>query len=156
MTTNVPGSGIERGYTIARRGRCVRFSTTELATHLGGSLSGPDVTVDGAAIDSRTIAPGQLFVPIVAERDGHAFIAAALAAGAAAYLTQEKPDGGTAIVVEDTGTALMNLGVLARSRVADGVVGITGSVGKTTTKDFLRHAMASTFRTAASELSFNN
>ncbi len=78
MTTNVPGSGIERGYTIARRGRCVRFSTTELATHLGGSLSGPDVTVDGAGIDSRTIAPGQLFVPVVAERDGHAFIPAAL------------------------------------------------------------------------------
>ena len=81
---------------------------------------------------------------------------AALAAGAAAYLTQEGPDGGTAIVVEDTATALMNLGVLARSRVADGVVGITGSVGKTTTKDLLRHCMASTFRTAASERSFNN
>jgi UDP-N-acetylmuramoyl-tripeptide--D-alanyl-D-alanine ligase len=134
----------------------VRFSTAELATHVGGARVGPDVTVDGAGIDSRTIAPGQLFVPVLAERDGHTFIAAALAAGAAAYLTQEGPVGGTAIVVEDTAQALMNLGVLARSRVADGVVGITGSVGKTTTKDFLRHAMASTFRTAASERSFNN
>ena len=134
----------------------MRFSTTELATHLGGSLIGPDVTVDGAGIDSRTIAPGQLFVPVVAERDGHAFIGAALAAGAAAYLTQEGPAGGTAVAVEDTGTALMNLGVLARSRVATGVVGITGSVGKTTTKDLLRHCLASTFRTAASERSFNN
>jgi UDP-N-acetylmuramoyl-tripeptide--D-alanyl-D-alanine ligase len=156
MTTNVPGSGIERGYTIARRGRCVRFSTTELATHLGGSLSGPDVTVDGAGIDSRTIAPGQLFVPVVAERDGHAFIGAALSAGAAAYLTAEGPVGGSAVAVEDTGTALMQLGVLARSRVSTGVVGITGSVGKTTTKDLLRHCLASTFRTAASERSFNN
>ena len=134
----------------------MRFSTAELATHLGGSLVGPDVTVDGAGIDSRTISPGQLFVPVVAERDGHAFIAAALAAGAAAYLTQQGPDGGTAIVVEDTATALMNLGVLGRTRVADGVVGITGSVGKTTTKDLLRHCMATTFRTAASERSFNN
>jgi UDP-N-acetylmuramoyl-tripeptide--D-alanyl-D-alanine ligase len=134
----------------------VRFSTAELATHVGGVLVGPQVTVDGAGIDSRTIARGQLFVPIVAERDGHAFIGAALAAGAAAYLTQERPDGGTAIVVEDTATALMNLGVLARSRVAGGVVGITGSVGKTTTKDLLRHCLASTFRTAASERSFNN
>ena len=71
----------------------MRFSTTELATHLGGSLIGPDVTVDGAGIDSRTIAPGQLFVPVVAERDGHAFIPAALTAGAAAYLTQEGPAG---------------------------------------------------------------
>ena len=134
----------------------MRFSTTELATHLGGSLSGPDVTVDGAGIDSRTIAPGQLFVPVVAERDGHAFIPAALSAGAAAYLTAEGPAGGTAVAVEDTGTALMNLGVLARSRVSTGVVGITGSVGKTTTKDLLRHCLASTFRTAASERSFNN
>ncbi len=134
----------------------MRFSTAELAAHLGGALVGPDVLVDGAGIDSRTIVPHQLFVPVVAERDGHAFIGAALAAGAAAYLTQEGPDGATAIVVEDTATALMNLGVLARSRIADGVVGITGSVGKTTTKDLLRHCMASTFRTAASELSFNN
>ncbi len=134
----------------------MRFSTAELATHVGGTLVGPDVTVDGAGIDSRTIAAGQLFVPVVAARDGHAFIGAALAAGAAAYLTQEGPDGGTAVVVEDTATALMNLGVLARSRVADGVVGITGSVGKTTTKDLLRQCMASTFRTAASERSFNN
>ena len=108
----------------------MRFSTAELARHLGGALVGPDVIVDGAGIDSRTIAPRQLFVPVVAERDGHAFIGAALAAGAAAYLTQEGPDGATAVVVEDTATALMNLGVLARSRVADGVVGITGSVGK--------------------------
>src|SRR5580698_9506423 len=130
MTANVQGSGIDRGYTIAHRGRCVRFSTAELATHVGGALVGPDVTVDGAGIDSRTIAPGQLFVPIVAERDGHAFIAAALAAGASAYLTQQGPDGGTAVLVEDTGNALMNLGVLARTRVGDGVVGITGSVGK--------------------------
>jgi UDP-N-acetylmuramoyl-tripeptide--D-alanyl-D-alanine ligase len=134
----------------------VRFSTAELAAHLGGALVGPDVLVDGAGIDSRTIVPHQLFVPVVAERDGHAFIGAALAAGAAAYLTQEAPEGATAVVVEDTATALMNLGVLARSRIADGVVGITGSVGKTTTKDLLRHCMASTFRTAASELSFNN
>ena len=55
----------------------MRFSTTELAAQLGGELVGPDVTVDGASIDSRTVTPGQLFVPIVAERDGHDFIPAA-------------------------------------------------------------------------------
>ena len=49
----------------------MRFSTSELAAHLGGELVGPDVTVDGASIDSRTLAAGQLYVPIVAERDGH-------------------------------------------------------------------------------------
>jgi UDP-N-acetylmuramoyl-tripeptide--D-alanyl-D-alanine ligase len=133
----------------------VRFSTSELAAQLGGELVGPDVTVDGASIDSRTALPGQLYVPIVAERDGHAFIAAALDAGVAAYLTMQEPAGGTAVVVADTSSALMDLGVLARARVG-GVVGITGSVGKTTTKDLVHHCLASAFQTAASERSFNN
>ena len=133
----------------------MRFSTSELAAHLGGELVGPDVSLDGASIDSRTLAAGQLYVPIVADRDGHAFIAAALDAGAPAYLTMQAPLGGTAIRVADTSVALMNLGVLARGRVG-GVVGITGSVGKTTTKDILRACLNAVFRTAASERSFNN
>jgi UDP-N-acetylmuramoyl-tripeptide--D-alanyl-D-alanine ligase len=133
----------------------VRFSASELASHLDAALVGPDVTVDGTGIDSRTIHPGQLFVPIVAERDGHEFISAALHAGVTAYLTQREPEGATAILVDDTAVALMNLGVLARARVG-GVIGITGSVGKTTTKDLLRECLATTFPTAASERSFNN
>jgi len=134
----------------------VRFSATEVATHLGATLVGPDVEIDGVSIDSRSVTTGQLFVPIVAERDGHSFIAAALEAGASAYLTTQDPVGGTAVVVEDTAAALMDLGRLARTRVSGGIIGITGSVGKTTTKDLLRQCMASTFRTAASERSFNN
>lgn len=133
----------------------MRFSTSELASHLDATLVGPDVTVDGAGIDSRTIEPGQLFVPIVADRDGHDFIPAALQAGAPAYLTARNAEGATAVVVGDTGVALMNLGVLARSRVG-GVIGITGSVGKTTTKDLVRACLATSFSTAASERSFNN
>jgi UDP-N-acetylmuramoyl-tripeptide--D-alanyl-D-alanine ligase len=134
----------------------VRFSTSELATYLGGALVGPDVTVDGASIDTRSLVAGQLFVPIVAERDGHTFIAAALAAGAPAYLTAREPEGATAIAVDDTAAALMRLGEVARDRLAGGVIGITGSVGKTTTKELVRHCLASTFSTAASERSFNN
>ncbi len=134
----------------------MRFSTSELATYLGGTLSGPDVTVDGASIDSRSIVPGQLFVPIVAARDGHAFIHAALEAGAPAYLTSHEPVGATAVVVDDTAAALLRLGTAARDRIAGGVIGITGSVGKTTTKDLVRHCLASAFPTAASERSFNN
>ncbi len=133
----------------------MRFSTSELAAHLDGELVGPDVTVDGASIDSRTALPGQLYVPIVAERDGHEFIAAALDAGAAAYLTAREPVGGTGIVVADTALALMHLGIVARDRVG-GVVGITGSVGKTTTKDLVSHCLAGAFPSAASERSFNN
>ncbi|HVT42644.1 MAG TPA: UDP-N-acetylmuramoyl-tripeptide--D-alanyl-D-alanine ligase [Acidimicrobiales bacterium] len=134
----------------------MRFSTSELAAHLGGELVGPDVTVDGASIDSRTVCPGQLYVPIVAERDGHAFIGSARDAGAAAYLTSREPVGGTAIRVTDTAAGLLELGALARGRVEGGVIGITGSVGKTTTKDLLAGCLSAAFPTAASERSFNN
>jgi UDP-N-acetylmuramoyl-tripeptide--D-alanyl-D-alanine ligase len=134
----------------------VRFSTTELAARLGGELVGPDVAVTGASIDTRTVLPGQLYVPIVAARDGHEFIGAALDRGVPAYLTAREPVGGTAVVVEDTAVSLLQLGLLARERLQGGVVGVTGSVGKTTTKDLLRHCLASTFVVAASERSFNN
>jgi UDP-N-acetylmuramoyl-tripeptide--D-alanyl-D-alanine ligase len=133
----------------------MRLSTTALAAHLGGELVGPDVSVDGAGIDSRTLRPGQLYVPIVAERDGHAFVAAALEAGAPAYLTDREPIGGTAIRVPDTAGALLHAGALARAQVG-GAIGVTGSVGKTTTKDLLAGCLATAFPTGASERSFNN
>ncbi len=128
---------------------------SELSAHLGGELVGPDVSIEGASIDSRTIRRGQLYVPIVAERDGHAFIPAALGAGAPAYLTTQPPVGGSAIRVGDTASALLSLGRFARRRV-DGAIGVTGSVGKTTTKDLLAGCLAATFCTAANERSFNN
>jgi UDP-N-acetylmuramoyl-tripeptide--D-alanyl-D-alanine ligase len=133
----------------------MRFSAAELATHLGGELVGPDVSVEGASIDSRTIRPEQLYVPIVAARDGHDFIPGAIEAGAPAYLTAQETGGRTAIRVDDTSAALLRLGALARDRMG-GAIGITGSVGKTTTKDLLAGCLASTFRIAASERSFNN
>jgi UDP-N-acetylmuramoyl-tripeptide--D-alanyl-D-alanine ligase len=102
------------------------------------------------------VLPGQLYVPIVAERDGHEFIHAALESGAPAYLTAQKPVGGTAVVVADTAVSLLRLGQLARERVNGGVIGITGSVGKTTTKDLLHRCLTSSFRASASERSFNN
>jgi UDP-N-acetylmuramoyl-tripeptide--D-alanyl-D-alanine ligase len=114
--------------------------------------------VAGAAIDSRSIRPGQLFVPILAERDGHDFVAAALAAGAAGYLTARDPEGGSAVVVADTAAALGALGRDARTRLgADArVVGVTGSVGKTSVKDLLAAALAAQWRTSANVRSFNN
>jgi UDP-N-acetylmuramoyl-tripeptide--D-alanyl-D-alanine ligase len=133
----------------------MRCSASEVTAHLGGELVGPDVSIEGASIDSRTIRPGQLYIPIVAGRDGHAFIPAALDAGASAYLTAQEPVGGTAIRIHDTAAALLSLGALARGRVG-GAIGITGSVGKTTTKDLLAGCLASTFCIAASERSFNN
>jgi UDP-N-acetylmuramoyl-tripeptide--D-alanyl-D-alanine ligase len=121
-----------------------------------GTLVGPDAEVRRVAIDSRQVRGGELFVPIVAARDGHDFVGHALVAGAAAYLTARRPVGGTAVVVPDTGAALAHLGRWARARLPDRVVGVTGSVGKTTTKDLLGAALSVRFRTAVSARSFNN
>jgi UDP-N-acetylmuramoyl-tripeptide--D-alanyl-D-alanine ligase len=138
------------------------FRSSEAAAATGGRLHGPDVWIEGASFDSRSLRPGSLFVPIVAARDGHDHIADALSAGAAASLTSRPvgslalPPGSTMIEVDDTAAALMALGGWARSRRPDRVVGITGSVGKTSTKDLLAAALGSTLRTAASPRSFNN
>ncbi len=139
----------------------MRFATDAVARATRGRRIGPDVEVDGADIDSRTIRPGQLFVPIVGDRDGHDFIGEALTAGAPAYLTSRAPVLGTsaaatAVAVPDTGRALLALGRVARGRLPDTVVGITGSVGKTTVKDLIAAALRTTFRIAASPRSFNN
>lgn len=136
----------------------MRFTTSEVASATGGEVFGREAAVDGASIDSRSVRPGQLFVPIVAERDGHGFIAAAVAGGASAYLTSGPVEAGTAILVDDTAAALTALGAHARDQLspAANVVGITGSVGKTSLKDLLAAVAATTWTTAASEGSFNN
>jgi UDP-N-acetylmuramoyl-tripeptide--D-alanyl-D-alanine ligase len=138
----------------------MRWRASAVASAVGGSLSGPDVEVAGATIDSRQVRGGELFVAIRAARDGHDFVGAALAAGAAACLTAAPavsgPDGGTAVLVADTGVALTDLGRAARDRLPDRVVGVTGSAGKTSTKDLLASALASRFRCAVSERSHNN
>jgi UDP-N-acetylmuramoyl-tripeptide--D-alanyl-D-alanine ligase len=137
-------------------GPFVKLTAVQIAAITGGVLHGPDATVDGAAIDSRVLKPGALFVPVVAERDGHDYIAQALAAGAAAYLTARLPAGGTAIAVTDTADALTELGRWARRRLPGPVVGITGSAGKTSTKDLLGAVMQHALPTVVSERSFNN
>jgi UDP-N-acetylmuramoyl-tripeptide--D-alanyl-D-alanine ligase len=139
----------------------MRFMAADVANATGGKVVGQNAHLDGVSFDSRTLRPGQLFVPIVAERDGHDFIADAVARGAGAYLTSREPQGRrTAIVVADTLAALMELGKFGRSRLdatTNGrVVGITGSVGKTSTKDFAHAALSASLRTASSDKSFNN
>jgi UDP-N-acetylmuramoyl-tripeptide--D-alanyl-D-alanine ligase len=135
----------------------MELRTADLARVTGGTVVGPDVVVSGASIDSRSTRAGQLFVPVVADRDGHDFIADALAAGAAAYLTSQAPLGhGTAVVVGDTVAALQAAGRLARSNLEGPVIGVTGSVGKTSVKDLLASVLGRRFATAASERSFNN
>lgn len=143
----------------------MRLRAADLASALHGRLHGApdrldgddDLTVSGVAIDSRQVVGGELFVPLVAERDGHDFIPAAVARGAALVLTQQRvPDGVPSIAVADTAAALLDVGRLARRHLGSLVVGITGSVGKTSTKDLAAAALARRWRTAASERSFNN
>lgn len=138
----------------------MRWLASELASELPGALVGPDVDVDGATIDSRLVRGGELFVPIVAERDGHDFIPDALERGAAAYMTSGPPavstGAGSAVVVADTVEALAAVGRLARDRLPDRVVGITGSTGKTSTKDLLGAVMRAQGPCAVSERNYNN
>jgi UDP-N-acetylmuramoyl-tripeptide--D-alanyl-D-alanine ligase len=134
----------------------MRFTREEIARAVGGRLSGQDGFVVGVSTDSRSIGVGSLFVPIVAERDGHDFIDGALARGAAAFLTQHHDEREGAIEVADTLEALRLLGGAARSRIPGPVIGITGSSGKTSTKDLLAAILRGERPTAASEKSFNN
>ena len=139
----------------------MRFRASDVAAATGGQLAGVDVEVEGASFDSRSLQPGTLFVPIVAERDGHEFIAAAAHAGAAATLTSAGSQlaaaaGIPAIEVDDTGRALMDLATWGARRLGAVVVGITGSVGKTTTKDYAAAAIGAGRRVAANQRSYNN
>ena len=132
----------------------------DVAKATNGILVGQNAHLSGVSFDSRSVRPGQLFVPIVAERDGHDFVLAALAAGAGAYLTTGKTFGRTSITVPDTLAALLQLGAWGRNKLdaqlANRVIGVTGSVGKTSTKDFIAAALGSVLRVTANERSFNN
>jgi len=114
----------------------------------------------GIAIDSRAVRPGDLFVALKDRRDGHDFVAAALAGGAAAALVSQRPDGvaGDAplLIVDDVLAALWALGAAGRARSRAKVIAVTGSVGKTSTKDMLRCVLAGQGRVHAAEASFNN
>ncbi len=134
----------------------MRLRASEVAAAVGGALHGRDADVEGAGIDSRRLHPGELFVPVVGQRDGHDYIPDALAAGAAAYLTTRSPRGGTAVMTDDTAAALNSLARWARRGLPDRIVAVTGSVGKTTTKDLLAAVLARRFLVGASPRSFNN
>ena len=117
-------------------------------------------TATGVSIDTRTLAPGDLFVALRGPNfDGHDFVKNALDAGAAAVMVERLPEGladAPALLVGDTLTALGALGAAGRARSKAKVVGITGSVGKTGTKQALAHALAPQGRVHASHGSFNN
>lgn len=134
------------------------WSATDAAAATGGTTQG-DWDVDGFGIDSRTIRPGQMFVALKATRDGHDFVRAALDAGATAALVDRIPAGcedAPLLVVGNVQTALEALGRAGRARTGAKVIAVTGSVGKTSTKEMLRHCLSSQGLTHAAIKSYNN
>jgi UDP-N-acetylmuramoyl-tripeptide--D-alanyl-D-alanine ligase len=139
----------------------VELTVGALADITGGTIvaGGPDARATSFTIDSRVLEPGACFVALVAERDGHDFVSDAAARGARiAMVTRDVPSTDLAVVrVDDAFTALARLGRAARDALHDAtVVGITGSAGKTGTKDLVAAALAPKFAVHASPGSYNN
>jgi UDP-N-acetylmuramoyl-tripeptide--D-alanyl-D-alanine ligase len=138
----------------------IPFTLKEVAEATGGRLVGadPDAVVTGVQVDSRRVAAGELFVALPGGRtDGSLFAAAAAEAGAAATLVQEGTVfTGPRVEVADPLAALAALGTAVRDRSAAAVVAVTGSNGKTTTKDLLAAVLATRLRVVANQASFNN
>jgi UDP-N-acetylmuramoyl-tripeptide--D-alanyl-D-alanine ligase len=135
------------------------WTAADAAAATGGQIT-RDWAVTGVSIDTRTLAPGDLFVALKDVRDGHDFVAQALAQGAAAALVSRIPDGvapdAPLLLVPDVLAALAALGRAARARTMARVIGITGSVGKTSTKEMLRTLLSGQGRVHAAEKSYNN
>ena len=115
-----------------------------------------DVSFFGACNDTRVLKPGQLFVALQGERDGHDFIDAAMQKGAAAVLCTRMMGEYPAIYVSNPRLALGEIARRERMRIGMKVVGITGSVGKSTTKEMVASVMETTFRTAKTPANHNN
>ena len=134
----------------------------EICAAVGGTLlqdSGAPVT--GVTTDSRAVQPGELFIPLVGERfDGHAYIAKALEGGAAGCLTAAAPEtllpGKLYIQVADTRLALKALASWYRNKFDLPVVQVTGSAGKTTTKEMIASVLSQRYNTLRTEGNFNN
>ena len=137
----------------------ILWTAAEAAAATGGQGRG-DWQATGVSIDTRTLQPGDLFVALTDQRDGHDFVAQALDKGAAAALVSRVPEGVSSgaplLVVADVLQALERMGAAARARTRAKVVGVTGSVGKTSTKEMLRVVLGGQGRVHAAEASYNN
>ena len=132
------------------------WTSGEIVAATGGAVHRGPFTVTGVTFDSREVAPGDLFVALAGERDGHDFIPKAFASGAAGVLAARPVEGGPAVVVADTLRALEQLGVAARERAPARRAAVTGSVGKTSVTQAIRAALDLAGRGHGSVKSFNN
>ena len=135
------------------------WTSAEAVAATGGTSTCP-WAASGVSIDTRSLQEGDLFVALKDVRDGHEFVAQALSKGAAAAIVSHIPDGldptSPLLIVPDVLAALTALGAAGRARSKASVVGVTGSVGKTSTKEMLRAILAGQGRVHAAEASYNN
>ncbi len=135
-----------------------RMTLEQAARWCGGTVAPQYAQVSflGASNDSRSLEPGQLFVALEGARDGHEFIPGALAAGAAAVLCSRCDGDFPAIVVRDPRKALGDIARQERMRLNLKVVGVTGSVGKSTTKEMIAGILSRKYRTGKTPVNHNN
>ena len=135
-----------------------KITLKQAAAWCGGTIDPKyaDVEFLGANNDTRIIKEGQLFIALKGARDGHDYIPMAMEKGAAAVLCEHCEGDYPAIVVPDTRIALGKIANGERHRIGMKVVGVTGSVGKSTTKEMISTVLESTFRTAKTPANHNN
>lgn len=135
-----------------------KITLRQAAAWCGGTVEEKyaDVEFLGACNDTRVLRQGQLFVALQGARDGHEFIPSAMEKGAAAVLCTRMVGDYPAIYVADPRIALGEIARRERIRIGMKVVGITGSVGKSTTKEMVAKVMETTFRTAKTPANHNN
>ncbi len=140
----------------------ISYNCAELAEAVEGKLlwGDPDRVFSGVTTDSRKVAAGNLFIPLIGEKfDGHDYIEQCCNNGAAVCLTQKpvpEKQGCTAILVGDTAKALRDLAAWHRNKYDIPVVGITGSVGKTSTKDMMACVLSKKYEVLKTQGNFNN
>jgi len=139
----------------------VLWTWQELVEAAEGTADGaPSASITGFSIDTRTLQPGEVFVALRDARDGHAFVASAFERGAAAALVERgyvrTPTDGALLRVADPLEGLRTIARAARRRTSARIVAVTGSVGKTGTKEALRACLAHVGAIHAAEKSFNN
>ena len=138
------------------------WTVEDMAKAMGAERQGAlPASVSGVSIDSRSIGQGEAFFAIADRRDGHDFVAAAIAAKAglavvAADRCRDMPRDAPLLIVPDVLGGLRALAAAARARTQAKVIGVTGSVGKTSTKEALRLALSKDGETHASAASYNN
>ena len=132
----------------------------DMAAAVGGKLRPEEafaVFVNGVSIDSRRLAPGDVFFALVAERDGHDFLDSAIESGAAAAVVSRDIESSIPLIrVSDTLKALERLAAKYRKSFDGDVIAITGSLGKTTTREAIAGVLKSEFEVARSRRNFNN